>query len=122
MARQRKPPSTPTPSDPARLLPTSVTTSESSSTSSPAAPSSADARIKQRIPYSRRSGRVAQSKEETRGAHLEDISMAERPLVNGGSDTVVPLSSPAGAARNKWIIFALASGACAAFNGVFAKL
>lgn len=24
--------------------------------------------------------------------------------------------------RNQWIIFAIASGACAAFNGVFAKL
>ena len=24
--------------------------------------------------------------------------------------------------RNQWIVFALASGACAAFNGVFAKL
>jgi tRNA wybutosine-synthesizing protein 1 len=26
------------------------------------------------------------------------------------------------AQRNQWIVYALASGACAAFNGVFAKL
>jgi len=52
----------------------------------------------------------------------EDIPMAERPLVDGGSDDAVPVLSHAGAAKNKWIIFALASGACAAFNGVFAKL
>lgn len=52
----------------------------------------------------------------------EDVPMAERTLVDGGSDDAVPLSPSAGAARNKWIILALASGACAAFNGVFAKL
>ncbi|RYP80415.1 hypothetical protein DL770_006220 [Monosporascus sp. CRB-9-2] len=36
-----------------------------------------------------------------------------------------PSSDPAPlswAARNRWMVFALASGACAAFNGVFAKL
>lgn len=26
------------------------------------------------------------------------------------------------ARRNQWVVFAVASGACAAFNGVFAKL
>lgn len=53
----------------------------------------------------------------------EDIPMVERTLVDGGSDdAAVPLSPSASAARNKWIILALASGACAAFNGVFAKL
>ncbi|KAI1089030.1 hypothetical protein F5B19DRAFT_468887 [Rostrohypoxylon terebratum] len=32
------------------------------------------------------------------------------------------LNMPSWMARNRWIVFAVASGACAAFNGVFAKL
>jgi hypothetical protein len=51
----------------------------------------------------------------------EDIPMSEHPLVDGDSDNDVPVKSPAGA-RSKWIVLAIASGACAAFNGVFAKL
>ncbi|OIW31804.1 hypothetical protein CONLIGDRAFT_241244 [Coniochaeta ligniaria NRRL 30616] len=124
MARQPKPPSTSTPSDLASVVPTSATVSASTAAAAAASPSSlsADAQIKQRVPHSRRSGRVAQSKEETQGMPNEDIPMAERPVVDGGSDDAVPVLSHGSAAKNKWIIFALASGACAAFNGVFAKL
>lgn len=60
----------------------------------------------------------------------------ERPLLDGGGSEgrdgerappAAPSDSRAGdsaswARRNQWIAFALASGACAAFNGVFAKL
>ncbi|KAL2024045.1 hypothetical protein VTK56DRAFT_280 [Thermocarpiscus australiensis] len=47
----------------------------------------------------------------------------ESPLLDGATseDTEVP-GSVSWARRNQWILFALASGACAAFNGVFAKL
>lgn len=51
----------------------------------------------------------------------EDIPMAEHPLVDGGSPDTIPVKSHAGS-RSKWIVLAIASGACAAFNGVFAKL
>lgn len=34
----------------------------------------------------------------------------------------MPAAKPGWARRNQWILFALASGACAACNGVFAKL
>jgi hypothetical protein len=53
-----------------------------------------------------------------------DDDVENRPgAVDGGSDFAgsVSLSTKAGAS-NRWIIFALASGFCAAFNGVFAKL
>jgi hypothetical protein len=50
-----------------------------------------------------------------------------RPLLDGAPTTVDEEDSTAAVAmswtrRNEWIVFALASGACAAFNGVFAKL
>ncbi|KAK4236254.1 hypothetical protein C8A03DRAFT_45724 [Achaetomium macrosporum] len=48
----------------------------------------------------------------------------ERPLLDGPAteDAEVSPASSSWAKRNQWILFALASGACAAFNGVFAKL
>lgn len=51
----------------------------------------------------------------------EDIPMAERALTDGDSHDPVPMTAHAGS-RSQWIILAIASGACAAFNGVFAKL
>lgn len=33
-----------------------------------------------------------------------------------------PVAAMAWATRNQWMVYAVASGACAAFNGVFAKL
>ncbi|KAI1386105.1 uncharacterized protein F4822DRAFT_305400 [Hypoxylon trugodes] len=41
---------------------------------------------------------------------------------NGPTPSEDDLAMPSWATRNKWIVFAIASGACAAFNGVFAKL
>jgi hypothetical protein len=46
---------------------------------------------------------------------LDDASAAQ-------DDVQGPPASLTWAQRNQWIVFALASGACAAFNGVFAKL
>jgi hypothetical protein len=46
----------------------------------------------------------------------------ERPLLGGGPVPEVLDENRSWARRNRWIVFALASGACAAFNGVFAKL
>lgn len=48
-----------------------------------------------------------------------------RPLLDGGrfsDNNGDDISSLSWVGRNQWIVFALASGACAAFNGVFAKL
>ncbi|KAK1750977.1 hypothetical protein QBC47DRAFT_393040 [Echria macrotheca] len=48
-----------------------------------------------------------------------------RPLVNSGATPPSPTAEMAPtswASRNQWIVLALASGGCAAFNGVFAKL
>jgi hypothetical protein len=54
---------------------------------------------------------------------MDDVSSAERrPLAHGSSDDAESMSARAVGKRNQWIVFALASGACAAFNGVFAKL
>ena len=54
----------------------------------------------------------------------------ERPLLGdgssnrrgGGSEEEQEVEAKSWARRNEWIVFALASGGCAAFNGVFAKL
>ncbi|KXX83314.1 Transmembrane protein 42 [Madurella mycetomatis] len=48
----------------------------------------------------------------------------EIPLLDGGDNATSDegTASVSWALRNQWILFALASGACAAFNGVFAKL
>lgn len=52
----------------------------------------------------------------------------QRPLLDGQSpafrdgDSAISPGSLSWAQRNQWIVYALASGACAAFNGVFAKL
>jgi hypothetical protein len=54
---------------------------------------------------------------------LDDDGVASAPGL--GVETPSPSPVPdtrSWAQRNQWIVFALASGACAAFNGVFAKL
>lgn len=64
---------------------------------------------------------------------LQSNSQSQTQTPTGFSETTDPTAnircndeSPADtmswAARNKWIVLAIASGACAAFNGVFAKL
>jgi tRNA wybutosine-synthesizing protein 1 len=55
-----------------------------------------------------------------------------RPFLDGDDDGAAPtrganVETPvpdtrSWAQRNQWVVYALASGACAAFNGVFAKL
>ncbi|KAK3688366.1 hypothetical protein B0T22DRAFT_439918 [Podospora appendiculata] len=74
--------------------------------------------IKKRLPRTSR----ADADGEKSAAMDDNVHEDSRPLRDGAS-------TPAGAApvvswarRNQWIVFALASGACAAFNGVFAKL
>lgn len=50
------------------------------------------------------------------------LSDVERvPLVDAEQPPVA-LITKSWAQRNQWLVYALASGACAAFNGVFAKL
>jgi hypothetical protein len=51
----------------------------------------------------------------------------QRPAVPdstaGTDDEVVDATAPGSwTSRNQWVVYAVASGACAAFNGVFAKL
>ncbi|KAK5657759.1 hypothetical protein OQA88_2832 [Cercophora sp. LCS_1] len=45
-----------------------------------------------------------------------------RPLLDGESTNEADMAPRGWVARNQWIVLALASGCCAAFNGVFAKL
>lgn len=63
----------------------------------------------------------------------EDAASEHRPLVQiePGEDTRMAAASPkvrvskpstTWAQKNQWVVLALASGACAALNGVFAKL
>jgi hypothetical protein len=49
-----------------------------------------------------------------------DSDVERRPLL--GDAQPVDMRSQAWTQRNQWILWAVASGACAAFNGVFAKL
>ncbi|KAM7200066.1 hypothetical protein V8F20_005487 [Naviculisporaceae sp. PSN 640] len=62
-------------------------------------------------------------------SNMEGSSRSDegRPLLDGGrpsNENGDDISNPSlsWVGRNQWIVFALASGACAAFNGVFAKL
>ncbi|RYP68320.1 hypothetical protein DL769_005544 [Monosporascus sp. CRB-8-3] len=53
------------------------------------------------------------------------VAMDDQGSTRPPEGAAAPSSDPAPlswAARNRWIVFAVASGACAAFNGVFAKL
>ncbi|KAB5523912.1 hypothetical protein GE09DRAFT_1229645 [Coniochaeta sp. 2T2.1] len=128
MARRRPapPPSTPptsTPSDQSRAVPASVVAPTTAISSAPAtASSSSDVRIKQRMPHSTRSRQVSSQLKQDNGKQEmrdEEIPMADH--LDGAPDDAVPALPRAGN-RNKWIALAIASGACAAFNGVFAKL
>lgn len=67
------------------------------------------------------------SSDESRPFLSSPPSDERRPLlpktINGGEDESFEEDDKMGWARqNKWIVLAIASGACAAFNGVFAKL
>jgi len=109
----------------ARPHPTPASTSASAYTTTAAATvtsSSANAPLKQRVPHSCRTGQ-GESTEKPESMHdEEEIPMADGPLLVAGGSTDPHVVPPPATARNQWILFALASGACAAFNGVFAKL
>jgi len=51
-----------------------------------------------------------------------ETSPETRPLLDGDTESDAEMAPEAWSRRNRWIVFAMASGACAAFNGVFAKL
>ncbi|KAI0888733.1 uncharacterized protein GGS22DRAFT_152235 [Annulohypoxylon maeteangense] len=85
---------------PRKTLSTTATTQTSSTTSA-----SSSVRLRKKPP-------VAVVAEENEG--VKNL---------GNSDGLADDSSmPSWTTRNQWIVFAVASGACAAFNGVFAKL
>ncbi|KAK3318676.1 hypothetical protein B0H66DRAFT_516997 [Apodospora peruviana] len=97
-------------------IPIAATTSHSTLAPSP---------IKKRQLRSRASGAGPADSSE---AEMDTQDDDRRPLLDG--QTVNTYSTPDAAmiksstwtTRNQWIVLALASGACAAFNGVFAKL
>lgn len=74
--------------------------------------------IKKRVPAISRSSLT----EPAESSRMEDGDRLDerQPLLESHPDTDNSHLSWIG--RNQWIVFALASGACAAFNGVFAKL
>ncbi|KAI0022305.1 hypothetical protein F4780DRAFT_733750 [Xylariomycetidae sp. FL0641] len=49
----------------------------------------------------------------------EDVAVRQEDVAEIGEKKTDAMSWPA---RNQWMVYAVASGACAAFNGVFAKL
>ncbi|KAI2619919.1 hypothetical protein GGR54DRAFT_601814 [Hypoxylon sp. NC1633] len=64
---------------------------------------------------------------ERRKPAAEKIVGTEKPPKSGNgsailADDLAIAAMPSWTVRNRWIVFAIASGACAAFNGVFAKL
>ncbi|KAL2267052.1 hypothetical protein VTJ83DRAFT_4329 [Remersonia thermophila] len=66
--------------------------------------------------------RRAENEKRPEGDKMSPLD-EERPLLAGHSaSSSLPSESPSWSQRNQWILLALASGACAAFNGVFAKL
>ncbi|KAI0538464.1 hypothetical protein GGR58DRAFT_467949 [Xylaria digitata] len=99
MARSGKPPSSnPVPSAP------------SSSSLANRGPSSATGTLKQRRP-----GPTVSTRRNPADDRREGVVPTTTTRRDG--DDIMPW-----AARNKWMVYAVASGACAAFNGVFAKL
>ncbi|KAI1470495.1 uncharacterized protein F4812DRAFT_417823 [Daldinia caldariorum] len=61
---------------------------------------------------------TASTKPDNSSSSSSSSSSTDGPASSEES-TAMP---PSWTARNRWIVFAVASGACAAFNGVFAKL
>ncbi|KAI0459527.1 hypothetical protein F5B21DRAFT_455156 [Xylaria acuta] len=87
--------------------------SSSSATSADPGPlSSATGALKQRRPG------ATDSTVSTRGKAAAEVKASGK----GREDDVVEVDAMAWTTRNQWIVYAVASGACAAFNGVFAKL
>jgi hypothetical protein len=85
-------------------------------------PPSAATTVSESAPPANLKRRVTrQTKNETQPNEMSSAPDEERPLLDGPVPET-PQERQSWAQRNQWIVFALASGACAAFNGVFAKL
>ncbi len=114
VSASRKPRSAPDP-DP-RLA--ALRTSSTSTGSSISTPSQAKRRLHQPAPVD----------DEKTGVNADQDDPQRLLLVDGktasGDNTLssTEMAATTWAAQNQWILLALASGGCAAFNGVFAKL
>lgn len=93
------------------------TTSVSGTTTSTS--TSLKSHTKRRIPLP-----VAPEDEDHDRLAMRSSENEPRPSVDGAAfdDSSDDVSSTSWVNKNQWILLALASGACAAFNGVFAKL
>ena len=91
-----------------------VATTAPVSTAVPASSSTTKKRTTRSTKNEKRPDEMTRSDEEHHGLLDGDDSTPE--------DVRPSPESLSWAQRNQWIVFALASGACAAFNGVFAKL
>ncbi|KAI0466814.1 hypothetical protein F4859DRAFT_285320 [Xylaria cf. heliscus] len=94
-----------------RKLVDSPVSSATSATPGPLSSAAATGALKQRRP----------------GAHDPTLSTREKPVkekvkVSERGREDVEHDTMAWTTRNQWVVYAVASGACAAFNGVFAKL
>jgi len=75
--------------------------------------------VKKRIPLTSRSSGA----DHADGSEMTGARDERRPLLDGQTDDNDDGTDGEGwIRRNQWVVLALASGACAAFNGVFAKL
>ena len=65
-----------------------------------------------------RPGAVTVAKHQQRSPDQHGVRVSgDKTGLDGAGDAKMSFTS-----RNQWVLFAVASGACAAFNGVFAKL
>ncbi|KAI8960822.1 hypothetical protein F5Y11DRAFT_251124 [Daldinia sp. FL1419] len=92
---------------------TATTTTNSSSTTSASFSAPAATSVRARKPA------VAAAKKRGSTKPLSGDGPAPQEVDGSTGD---PAAMPSWTVRNRWVVFALASGACAAFNGVFAKL
>ncbi|KAI1759435.1 hypothetical protein GGR53DRAFT_148896 [Hypoxylon sp. FL1150] len=97
----------------------SGSTGSTTSTLSTSASATATATAPGAVSRARKTGPVVAAEEKT-GAAATLKSRSNGPVPPSGSDDAEMARS--WTVRNRWIVFAIASGACAAFNGVFAKL
>ncbi|KAL2130684.1 hypothetical protein VTI74DRAFT_6097 [Chaetomium olivicolor] len=107
---------TPRPGERQSQAPAAALSSSHSTSGSTAVPSSTgSSNLKKRVTRS--------TKNEQRADEMS-LPDEERPLLGSlaPEEAEAAVESLSWAKRNQWILFALASGACAAFNGVFAKL
>ncbi|KAK6210473.1 Transcription initiation factor IIA subunit 2 [Pestalotiopsis sp. IQ-011] len=98
--------------DPTPILSSPTTATATTTTSSPRVPLSAQSLRKRPLPASSTSKRQDEMSSDDR-----------RSLGSAAYQENVASSAPVSwTTKNQWVVLAIASGACAAFNGVFAKL